>query len=99
MTNGMKNAHIHDTFLGVEDHGLFVLSVGLEYGDGSCQGFQRCLQPDTALAELRAVLHAVGVEAWEQLRGQYCRVVISDGLVRQIGHVVRDDRWTVLPWN
>lgn len=72
-----KIAKITDTFLGFEDHGVFTLSVTLDYG-GSFQGTPMFsyashaeTYPDSKLHEhLLGVLGAAGVDRWEKLRGR-----------------------------
>lgn len=36
------------------------------------------------------VCEIVGVESWEQLQGKHCRVVRENGLLKGIGHIVKD---------
>ena len=102
MRDGIYNAHIKNTFLGVEDHGMFIWTVFVEYGEGSQQGYQRILaskieaEPVTII---RKLLEAVGVESWEQLKGRYCRVRLENGLIRAMGHITREQWNDVEPPN
>lgn len=94
-----RNARIVETFLGVEDHGLFIAQIEMDYG-GSRQGFQRILTygGDNGVTVLRQILEVVGVDNWEALRGKHCRVKGSGGFIRHIGNIL-DDRWTIWPEN
>ena len=94
----VRNARIVETFLGVEDHGLMIAQLEMDYG-GSRQAYQRIIASRVEAESVRIlwdILTAVGVSSWEELRGTYCRVRIEDGLIRQIGHVI-EDRWTARP--
>ena len=92
-----RNARIRDTFLGIEDHGLFIAQIGMDYG-GSHQGFQRILDysGDNSLTVIRQILEVIGVDSWEALRGKHCRVRVKDGFIRHIGNIL-DDKWTIWP--
>jgi hypothetical protein len=86
------NARIEGTLLGVDDHGILTFSLGLDYGDGSHQGFggyamdapppgRGCgskRQPSVLCgAYIAGLLDAAGVEKWEDVRGRYVRVKID----------------------
>lgn len=90
------NARVTDTFLGVEDHGLFIAQIGMDYSDGSHQASQRILNQATAYEYLKEVLVVFGVDSWEQINGKYCRALIRDGYIRGIGNIMRDV-WTSDP--
>lgn len=95
-----RNARITDTMLGIEDHGLFVMAVFFEYDRSAAQGFNRILASkanDNGVASIRTLLETLALEQWEQLKGAYCRVLIEDGMIRQVGHIV-EDRWTHYTW-
>ncbi len=88
----IRNATITETFLGIEDHGLFVWTVSMDYG-GSEQSFQRILASKADASSVRvigALLGAVGVDSWEQMRGKNVRCVIEGGLIRGVGHITKD---------
>jgi hypothetical protein len=90
--NEIRNATITDTFLGIEDHGLFVWTVSMDYG-GAEQGFQRILASKaeaSSVRVIRALLEAVGVDSWEQLPGKNVRCAIEGGLIRGVGHITKD---------
>lgn len=92
--SGIRNATIESTFLGIEDHGLFVWSIIMDYGSGH-QGFQRILASKAhaeSVVLIRKLLETVGVDSWEKLPGKNVRCVIEDGLIRGVGHITRE-KW------
>ena len=94
--DGVKNARIIDTFLGIEDHGIFVMQLTVEQLDGH-QAFQRVVSRKNNLVGILGELYrAVGVESWEQLKGKLVRVKVDDGFIRQVGHII-EERWTTDP--
>ena len=97
-TEDIRNARIDSTFLGTEDHGVFIAQLNMDYGDGGRQALQRIIatRASADYAIIREILDAVAVASWEDLRGQYCRVRLRSGLIRQIGHITRDE-WTSDP--
>lgn len=101
----IENAKIVSTSLGTEDHGIFTFWLNLE-GDGWGVGFggyaldgfdeiknTRVLQPIGAAA-IQEVLRVVGVSIWEELPGNYVRVVTDGpgGKVTRIGNLI-EDKW------
>lgn len=88
----IRNARIVGTFLGMEDHGFFVLTLTLDYGNAQ-QGYQRILGTSYTDQFLRSVLATVGVESYEQLRGKAVRARIAGGLIVQLGNILTNT-WT-----
>jgi hypothetical protein len=88
----IKNAEIQDTFLGIEDHGIFTASLTLDYGDSGCQGFgQHDLSfRDYGINYLRKILETLEVEQWEDLIGTFVRAKIENGLIVGIGHITKN---------
>lgn len=103
------NARIDSTMLGVEGHGILSCMIGLDYG-GTHQGFggygmDEPLKDDTGkfirrqgtafgCEFIRRVLEVVGVERWEDLKGQHVRVKRGDGWngeILAIGHIIKDE--------
>lgn len=102
----IQNAKIESTMLGYEGHGIMTFYLYLDYG-GSGQGFggyaldaydQRKKKRvghksfGEAVAE---ILRVVGVEKWEDLKGQFVRVEYPEGwnqTITGIGHVL-EDKW------
>jgi len=101
----IKNAIITSTMLGIEDHGVFSFSLGLDYGGGGQGAGGYCLdepikhkgkfqkRQGTAIGtELIAeILRVVGVMKWEDLKGKHIRVKASHFKVYAIGHILKDD--------
>lgn len=101
------NAKIGYTTLGVEDHGIMTFMLGLET-DGSGQGMggyaldswskeheKRVGHPDSIMM-IRDIIETVGVSNWEDLKGEYVRMVREDdswnSRIIGIGHIV-EDKW------
>lgn len=101
------NAKITSTNLGFEDHAIFTFWLSLDYGNGG-QGFggyaldewvkekkKRIDSRGIGLELIRAILETVGVEKWEDIKGQYIRVKresIWNGKIISIGHLI-EDKW------
>lgn len=95
-----RNARIKDTFLGIEDHGIFTAVVYLE-GDGWGQGFGTyCFgSKETSTPEqnhnlslfITEVLRIAGVESWEELPGKMVRMEGTNSQIHRIGHIFRED--------
>lgn len=64
-------ARITDTMLGYEDHGIFTLSLGLDYGNGSHQGAGlKALGGEYTDKEIQGILNVCKVRKWEDLVGR-----------------------------
>lgn len=97
-----KNALITGTSLGNESHGIFTVSLTLEYGIG-CQCFggyamddydkrkKKRLGTAYGMAFIMRVLEIAGVDSWEKLKGKYIRVEATHSEVIGIGHITKDD--------
>ena len=84
------NGTIMSTFLGVEDHGIPTFNLNIEFGN-SVQGFGHYdLRHPAHQTMIFDVLKALGVESWEKLKGTNVRVKRRGGLLRAIGHIVKD---------
>jgi len=99
----IENAIIKSTSLGVEDHGIMTIFLHLEY-DGAGQAFGGYALdswnpeagkrvPSVVMAEhVTAIMEAVGVDKWEDLRGKHIRADHSNIKVFGIGHFMKD-KW------
>lgn len=101
------NARITDTFLGIEDHGIFTFSISVVI-EGGClcsignYGLRQTINgkvhynAKTTEAICR-ILKVVGVDSWEQLKGQYIRVEYNglDVGIHTIGNLMKDE-WVSL---
>lgn len=98
----VRNAKIESTFLGLEGHGIFSFSIGLDYGDlnQSAGGFaldfwdkdlKRHVGAEWNIPFLRRILRICGVERWEDLPGQMIRVKATHTGVQAIGHIIKED--------
>ena len=90
MSEDIRNARISETFLGIEDHGMFMLAMTLDYG-GTGQGYQVTFGNSSELQDaIKAVLKVAGVKSWEELIGRYVRVRIEGGLVQNLMPLLGD---------
>ena len=91
----IKNAKITQTFLGLEDHGIFTATITLDYG-GSGQSFggysfsgeEIPAKSDYCGYFVRRVMEIVGVNSWEELKGEKIRVKASHSKVEAIGNLL-----------
>lgn len=96
-----KNAKIVATSLGNEDHGIFTVSLTLEYGCG-CQCFggyamdsydkvkKRRTGTAYGMEFIMRVLEVAGVSSWEKIKGVHIRVEADRTKVYGIGHITKD---------
>lgn len=76
-------ARVTDTFLGVEDHGIFTAMVHLNYGSSTQGAGSYDLRGgDSAYRFIAGFCRACGAESWEKLPGKVVYALIEDGLVR-----------------
>lgn len=101
----IENAKITGTTLGTEDHGIFTAYVhcsgpgwGCGFGGYALDQWNEAKQERIGTAYglefIKRILSTVGVENWEQLKGQHIRVE-TEGLgggIRRIGHLL-EDKW------
>ena len=97
------NAQIHNTFLGIEDHGIMTCFINLKW-ESSGQGFGGYALDGKAgktghsksITALRKILETVGVQEWAELEGKYVRVRKEGDswgeTIHSIGHIV-EDKW------
>lgn len=101
------NAKITGTMLGLEDHGIMTFYVFLEWGclSQGLGGFaldqydektdKRDIGMGAAIVAIRRILETVGVDKWEQLKGQLVRIKTEGGINPGppiIGHIM-EDKW------
>lgn len=106
----IDNCVIESTMLGIEDHGCMIFYVHCS-GDGWGQGFggrildqpeepgnyknERRTASGFGIVAIRAILEAVGVDTWEELRGKNARLDHQHDKALRIGHIVKD-QWADL---
>ena len=84
------NGTIRSTRLGIEDHGIPTFNLNIGFGN-SVQGFGNYdLRYKGHQTLIFDVLKALEVESWEKLKGINVRVKREGGLLRAIGHIVKD---------
>jgi hypothetical protein len=95
-----KNAKITSTMLGLEGHGIMTFFLYLDY-EGSVQGaggyslISSDIHKDKnafGIAIIKEILKVVGVDKWEDLKGEYVRVKASSNEVSAIGHIL-ENKW------
>jgi len=101
--NDTLNAKISHTTLGFEDHGFLIWSIGTEsekssqsFGSIICGEYNKKLGYSVGtkyMADCVAhILHTVGVDTWEELKGQHIRIKREGGRIAAIGNFM-EDRW------
>lgn len=95
----IHNAEITGTCLGPEGHGIPSWMLSLEY-DGVGAGFGNYDLRHYGIDPIFKIIKTVGVDSWEQLRGQVIRVeVVNDGSasarIIRIGHITKNDWYGV----
>ncbi len=86
-----RNAKIISTMLGRESHGIPTFYLHTQTGS-TAQGFGGWDLRFYGIDLLLDVVETVGVEKWEELAGNYCRVRERGGVLVAIGHIT-EDRW------
>ncbi len=97
----IKNAVIESTTIDIGDRGFLQVWIHLDYGH-SGQGFggyALYLPKSFDHHELKSVaghfiyrcMEIAGVSEWKQMPGKTIRVRVEDGLIRGIGHIIKDD--------
>lgn len=101
----IKNARIIDVSLGLEDHDIFTFYITIE-GDsiGCCIGgfaldhydlnTKKRVCGAIGLQCIREIMEVVGVNKWEDLKGQYIRYEYNGlgATVDTIGHII-NNKW------
>ena len=103
----VENCKISNTHLGYHpDYGILTFMINVE-GEGWGQGFgnyaldsydeeSRERRPESNLTGrvVTGLLSSLGVNKWEDLKGQYCRIGKSEphGPIKAIGHITKE-KW------
>lgn len=98
----IENVRIDSVSITMEDHGCltflirvigngFGCGIGNYIGGHGYLGSRYWSGSGSMLVAMMKIMNVVGVERWESLRGQYCRVKINDGIVVSIGNIIRDN--------
>ena len=91
MENEILNAQIVDTFLGIEEHGIFTsfLRISTSAFVVEVGGYDL----ETKSTEfIRTFLTTLEKVRWEDLAGTYIRIVKDGDKVHKIGHIMKD-KW------
>lgn len=92
----IKNGIIDDTFLGIEEYGIFTFYLHLDYGTSTQNLGGWVLATEYGecgknLQLIRRILNIVGVDRWEKLLGKYVRVKADLDMVHAIGNILNED--------
>lgn len=100
-----ENAKITSVSFSMADHGCITFWVFVELKDGSCgiggycigHGYVGAKEFDgygKGVEAMARIMDVVGVENWEDLKGQYCRVESEGwgGKILKIGNVLKE-KW------
>lgn len=101
----IKNAKITETMLGREDHGIMTFQLCLEFGGCVCwwggyaiDGYDKETKSRTfslkGLEAISKILEVVGVDKWEDLKGQFIRIE-DNGLGSAVGKIgnLMEEKW------
>lgn len=101
----IKNAKITNVSLSMADHGCLTFYITLDGGGWGCNYGGYCIGKgylgaksfrgsEAGLEVLMRIMDTVGVECWEDLKGQYCRVKTEGwgGKILSIGNILKD-KW------
>lgn len=103
MYNECLTAKITNTMLGIEDHGILTIYI-MVAGDGWGCGFggysfdhwdpdkKRCVGSPELSEAITQILETLDVESWEQVKGQYVRVIMEGNKIKKIGNILKD-KW------
>lgn len=98
------NAKIKSTTLGIEDHGMMIFFIAIEWpgGGASLGGYSLDRHSPTKIRKgcghsyqaIRIILETLKVESWEKLPGTLIRIKDpgAGALLNEIGHIL-EDRW------
>lgn len=101
----IRNAKITSTKLGREDHGIMTFMIFIEFNGSYCgvggyaldmwdrQSDKRVFTAN-GLEAISEILNVVGVDNWEDLKGQYIRIKDNgwSSTIDEIGNLM-DDKW------
>jgi hypothetical protein len=101
----IENAKITNTFLGREDHNIMTFYITVEFSGGGCsyggysldeydKSTRKRVCSQIAMQSIVEVIDTIGVNSWEELKGQYIRIEhegLGGGVVR-IGNLMKN-KW------
>lgn len=101
----IRNAKITSTKLGREDHGIFTFMIYIEFYGAGCgvggyaldsydRETEKRVFSAKSLEAISEILDVVGVDNWEDLKGQYIRIKDNGwgSTVDEIGNLI-DEKW------
>ena len=95
MPRYMDTGVVESTTLGYEDHGLFIAQICLDFGGGSHQCIQACLEEPDIGPFVTNILRVANVDEWEQLIGVRLTVHrdVPYGYITAVSNGPRYYRW------
>ena len=101
----IENAKITGTMFGKEDHGIFTCNLCIEGAGWGCwyggyaldeydKDKNKRVGSAVGLSAIIQLLETLEVDEWEELKGQYVRVELTDpfGKITKIGHLIKN-KW------
>lgn len=101
----IKNAKITNTMLGREDHGIFTFMIDVEFENCGCgiggyaldyydKDINKRLFSTKSLEVISKILDVVGVDKWEDLKGNYIRIKDNGwgSTIDEIGNLM-ENKW------
>lgn len=87
----IANAKITETYLGYEDHGILTCFITMNYDKSSNQSFGGYGLKYYGIEMIDNIISTVGVESYEDLIGEYCRIDHSNSKIYGIGNITEDE--------
>lgn len=95
MKDQVCNARITSASIFIEDHGILTSFIQMDYG-GACQGFGGYAiggkGANYAGHWVSRIFETLEVDDWKKLVGETCRCRIEGGMIKAIGHILKD-KW------
>ena len=101
----ISNAKITGVSLNMKNHGVLTFDISLEGCAWGCiyggyvlgngyLGAESFKGSDKSIECLMRIMDVIGVESWEDLKGQYCRVKVGTfgDTITTIGNII-EDKW------
>jgi len=100
--DGIENAIIESTNLGNGERAIMTATLhfsgdgwGQSFGDYGLDSYDKDARTRRPSAYcgffIAGILRAVGVGSWEELKGKHCRIRRENGLIRAVGHIIKDE--------
>lgn len=96
MSVEIRNGVIHKVFLGLSDAGKVIASIEVDYGGcfqafGVYEIYSENTKEDYTGRFLERCMEVAGSDSWSGMNGKPVRVKREDGLIKALGHYLKDD--------